>query len=141
MWVGDLIKSLWASALIGVHSRLKKCQTTTKKIIKHIISPANQNREFKKLYVNALKLPKALVLNSFKNMTCKFTLKRELVQIHQPTLIIYGTEDKITPKSMVNTLNDLIPRSELRIVENGSHRVMYDNYKKVNEFIDEFINK
>ncbi|MFW9973379.1 MAG: alpha/beta fold hydrolase, partial [Candidatus Odinarchaeota archaeon] len=112
-----------------------------KKMIKQIISAPNENREFKKLFKNALKLPKALVLSSFKNMTTKFTLQKELSRICQTTLIIYGTDDKIVSKSMVETLNNLIPLSKLKIIKNGSHRVMYDNYGKVNDAIEEFINK
>jgi len=74
-------------------------------------------------------------------MTSKFNLKKELFKISQPTLIIYGTEDKIISKSMVSDLNDLIPISELIFIENGSHRAMYDNHIKVNEVIEDFINK
>ncbi len=112
-----------------------------KNIIKQMVSPEKENREFNKLYKNTLKLPKAVVLSTFKNMTSKFNIKKELSTFSQPTIIIYGSEDKIISKSMVKDLNDLIPFSELKIIEKGSHRVMYNNHIKVNEVIDEFINK
>ncbi|MFX1375917.1 MAG: alpha/beta fold hydrolase [Promethearchaeota archaeon] len=110
-----------------------------KKIIKQIISPEKKYREFKKLYNNSLKLPRKIVLNSFKNMTLKFHLNKETFNISHQTLIIQGTEDKIISKSNVIETNDLISNSELKIIENGSHRVMYDDYFKVNEFIEKFI--
>jgi pimeloyl-ACP methyl ester carboxylesterase len=110
-----------------------------RRIIEQIIP--SDNREFNKLYQNTLKLPKSLVLNTFKNMNSKFDLKPELDTISQPTLIIYGTRDKIISKSMAIDLNDSIPNSELNIIENGSHRVMYNNYASVNELIEEFVNK
>ncbi|MFX0003025.1 MAG: alpha/beta fold hydrolase [Candidatus Hodarchaeota archaeon] len=110
-----------------------------KNIIKRILSVETENRKFRKLYTDVLKLPKVSVLSTFKNMNSKLNLKKELSTISQPTLILYGTEDKIISKSMVGEIKDLIPNSELKIIENGSHRMMYDNYAKVNQFIEEFI--
>jgi pimeloyl-ACP methyl ester carboxylesterase len=110
-------------------------------IIKKILSLEKENRKYRKLYTDSLKLPKVSVLSTFKNMTYKFNLKKKLFKISQPTLIIYGTEDKIISKSMVCEIKDLIPNSELKIIENGSHRAMYDNYLKVNQFIEEFIKR
>lgn len=110
-----------------------------KNIIKKILSVEKENKKFRKLYINALKLPKVSVLSTFKNMNSKFNLKKELSTISQPTLIIYGTEDRIISKSMIDEMKELIPISELKIIENGSHRAMYDNYVKVNQFIEEFI--
>ncbi len=132
----EKVMVFWVSILFKLFYR-----NFLKKIIKQIISPEKENREFRKLYNNSLELPKAIVLSTFKSMTSKFNLKKELFKISQPTLIIYGTEDKIISKSMVSDLNDLIPISELIFIENGSHRAMYDNHIKVNEVIEDFINK
>ncbi|MFW9818169.1 MAG: alpha/beta fold hydrolase [Candidatus Thorarchaeota archaeon] len=116
-------------------------KTFLKNVIGKIISPENKSKEFKKLYKNSLKLPKVVVLSIFKNMTYKFKLKKEQFKISQPTLLIYGGEDKIISKSRFSQLDDLIPISELVIIDNGSHRTMYDNHVEVNELIEEFVNK
>ena len=112
-----------------------------KNVIKQIISINIENRKFKRHYCNALKIPKSVVLSTFKNMTSKFNLDKELSKISQPTLIIYGNEDKIISKSMINNLDELIPTSELIIIENGPHRVMVENHVRVNKIIDNFIKK
>lgn len=112
-----------------------------KNIIKQILSPKFKNRELKKLYTNALKIPKSIVLRAFKNMTSKFNIHNQLSQIFQPTLIIHGNEDKIISHSMINELGNLIPNSEIFSIENGSHRVMVNNHEEVNKIIDEFIKK
>jgi pimeloyl-ACP methyl ester carboxylesterase len=72
-------------------------------------------------------------------MTSKFNINNQLSQISQPTLIIHGNEDKIISHSMINELGNLIPNSEIFSSENGSHRLMFNNYKKVNKIIDDFI--
>lgn len=114
-------------------------RTFLKKIIGKIISPEKQFRENSKLLKTALKLPKAVVLNTFKNMTCKFKLKEELGTISQPTMLIYGSEDRVISKAVINELNDFIPNAEFFIIDKGSHRVMYDKNVKVNELIEQFI--
>lgn len=107
--------------------------------IKRINSTEDENRVFKRLYKNALTIPKSVVLSTFNNMTFKFKLNENLSEIFQPTLIIYGTEDKIISKTMIITLGNLIPNSEINLIEKGPHRVMVENYERVNKLIDDFI--
>lgn len=111
-----------------------------KSIIHQIISNTSENTEFKKLYLNALKIPKSIVLSTFKNMTSKYHLSNKNL-VSQPTLIIYGNKDKIITKSMLNNLKDLIPNSEMVVINNGTHRVMFNNHKEINELIKKFIEK
>jgi pimeloyl-ACP methyl ester carboxylesterase len=114
-------------------------RTVLKKIIGRIISPEKEFREFKKLYKNSLRLPKSAVLSTFKNMTLKYKLKEELCTISQPTMLIYGSDDYIISKTLINELNDYIPKTELFIIDKGSHRTMYNNHTKVNGLIEQFI--
>ncbi|MFX0020984.1 MAG: alpha/beta fold hydrolase [Candidatus Hermodarchaeota archaeon] len=124
-WVNILFKLFYKSSL--------------KNIIGKIISPEVEIREFNKLYNSTLKLPKMVVLSTFKNMTYKYKIKKNLFTISQPTLLIFGSNDKIISKSNINELNKFIPNSELLVIENGSHRTMYNNYSRVNEAIERFI--
>jgi len=110
-----------------------------KNTIKRINSKKQQNREFKILYKNALKIPKYVVLNTFYNMTLKFKLNENLSEISQPTLIIYGTEDKIISMSEIITLGNLISSSRISLIENSPHRVMVENFESVNQLIEDFI--
>ena len=110
-----------------------------KNTIKRINSTENENREFKRLFKNALKIPKSVVLSTFNNMTSKFKLNENISSIFQPTLVIYGTEDKIISKSEIMTLGNLISNSEIHLIENSPHRVMVKKYERVNKLIDNFI--
>ena len=125
-WVNTIFKLVYANFL--------------KNTIKRINSTKDENREFKRQYKNALKIPKSVVLNTFSNMTSKFNSNEKISEISQPTLIIYGTEDKIISKSMIINLGNLIPNSEIILIENSPHRVMVENHVRVNKIIDDFIN-
>ncbi|MFW9780882.1 MAG: alpha/beta fold hydrolase [Candidatus Heimdallarchaeota archaeon] len=110
-----------------------------KSIIRRIVSNTTENKVFKKLYLSAMKIPKSVVLSTFKNMTQKFHLGKKDLLISQPVLIIYGSEDKIITKPMFNNLSKLIPNSEAIIIENSPHRVMVQKHMKVNELIENFL--
>ena len=130
----ERIKIFWINILFSLFYK-----ALLKIILGKIISPEKEFREFKKLYKNALKTPKAIVLNTFKNMTYKYKLKEELCTISQPTILIYGTEDRIVSEAAINELNDYIPKTELFLIDKASHRAMYDNNVRVNGLIEQFI--
>lgn len=109
-------------------------------IIKRIIDPKADRIDFQRLFKYALKLPKSTVLSSFKNMNNRNNPKTVLNKISQPTLIIHGNKDKIVTNSMINTLHDALPISQLSVIEDGAHRVMYQNHEKINKVIEGFIN-
>lgn len=134
------IKNKWNLFGLNIAFRLAY-KRLLKNIIKQIISTEKEDKEFKKLYKNALKIPKSVVLSTFKNMTSKFKIYKKLSQIYQPTLIIYGNKDKIISKSKIINLQDLISNSIVEVIEDGSHRVMVENHSQVNKIIDDFIKK
>jgi pimeloyl-ACP methyl ester carboxylesterase len=72
-------------------------------------------------------------------MTSKFKVNENISEIFQPTLVLYGSEDKIISKSEIITLGNLISNSEVKIIERYPHRVMVKNYEIVNRMIEDFI--
>ncbi|MFX1442887.1 MAG: alpha/beta fold hydrolase [Promethearchaeota archaeon] len=112
-----------------------------KMIIRRILSIERENRDFRKLYNNSLKIPKSIVLSTFKTMTSKFCLNKDLIKIFPPTLIIYGDKDPIINKSQTNEMDNLIPSSEIAVIKNCTHRVMVENHIKINKLIENFITK
>jgi pimeloyl-ACP methyl ester carboxylesterase len=59
--------------------------------------------------------------------------------IKQPTLIIAGQDDKITPLENQELMKQLIPNSELEIVKHGSHCPQMDLPEQVNLRIEKFL--
>lgn len=110
-----------------------------KNTIKRINSTNSENSEVKRQFKNALKIPKSVVLSTFRHMTSKLTKNEHISEISQPTLIIYGTEDRIISESMIISLNNLISNSVTKLINKSSHRVLVENYEIVNITIDKFI--
>jgi 4,5:9,10-diseco-3-hydroxy-5,9,17-trioxoandrosta-1(10),2-diene-4-oate hydrolase len=110
-----------------------------KNTIKRINSEEKENSAFRRQVKNALDIPKSVVLNTFKHMTSKFKENKKISEIFQPTLILYGTADKIISQPEINTLGNIIPNSETVLIENYPHRVMIKNHEVVNNKIEIFI--
>jgi pimeloyl-ACP methyl ester carboxylesterase len=69
-------------------------------------------------------------------------LSNKAKQVKQPTLIIYGENDKATPKEFGRKFNQLIKNSKLEILENQTHNSILFSSKyvvqsKINTFIKE----
>ena len=61
-----------------------------------------------------------------------------LPNIQVPTLVIGGRHDTMNPKDM-EKMGALIPRSRVKICENGSHVTMYDDQENYFEAINSFL--
>ena len=62
-----------------------------------------------------------------------------LAEIEKPTLILCGTEDKMTPPKYSKYLHEHLPNSELLLVDGAGHMVMLEKPHEVAEAIEHFI--
>lgn len=87
---------------------------------------------------NRLKVIKiiALAKSAIRN-----NLGDELNQIHQPTLLIWGKNDTITPPFVAEEFNKLIPNSELYFIEKCGHAPMMEKPDEFNVILEEFLSK
>ncbi|MHA2287347.1 MAG: alpha/beta fold hydrolase, partial [Promethearchaeota archaeon] len=76
-----------------------------KNTIKRINSVTEENRKVRQQYRKALRIPKPVVLSTFYHMTYKLSIIESASEISQPTLIVYGTEDRIISKSNIISLD------------------------------------
>ena len=63
----------------------------------------------------------------------------ELSSIDVPTLLIWGTEDQITPPDVAYTFEKLLPNAELRFIEKCGHAPMMEYPDMFNELMVEFL--
>lgn len=56
------------------------------------------------------------------------------------TLVLCGTEDKITPPTLSNELARLIPGAQLELIEGAGHISNLERPAEFNRIIDEFLN-
>lgn len=87
---------------------------------------------------NRLKVIKiiALAKSAIRN-----NLGEELAQIKQPTCLIWGNNDSITPPFVAKEFNRLIPNSELHFIDECGHAPMMEVPEEFNKILDGFLAK
>jgi len=87
---------------------------------------------------NRLKVIKiiALAKSAIRN-----NLGEELNQIKQPTLLVWGNNDTITPPFVAREFNKLIPNSELYFIDKCGHAPMMEVPGEFNKILEEFLAK
>lgn len=87
---------------------------------------------------NRLKVIKiiALAKSAIRN-----NLGTELNQIQQPTLLIWGKNDTITPPFVAEEFNKLIPTSELHFIDKCGHAPMMEVPGEFNLLLEQFLTK
>ncbi|BFG70871.1 alpha/beta hydrolase [Sediminibacterium sp. KACHI17] len=102
--------------------------TATKELVDEVFEITN----------NRLKVIKiiALAKSAIRN-----NLGEELNQIKQPTLLIWGNNDTITPPFVGKEFNRLIPNSELHFVDKCGHAPMMEVPDEFNRILDGFLQK
>lgn len=87
---------------------------------------------------NRLKVIKiiALAKSAIRN-----NLGDELKNVHQPTCLIWGNNDTITPPFVGKEFNKLIPNSELHFIDKCGHAPMMEVPEEFNNILDGFLAK
>lgn len=81
-------------------------------------------------------------LHTFHNdfIACnQFDVRSRLAQIQTPTLIINGTQDKLTPPKFATYLHENIAHASLVLIEGASHRLPIENAVEFSRLISDFI--
>ncbi len=103
-------------------------KTATKELVDEVYGIIN-NR------IKAIKII-ALAKSAIRN-----NLGEELNQIKQPTLLIWGNNDNITPPFVAREFNKLIPNSELHFIDKCGHAPMMEVPDEFNIILDKFLKK
>ncbi|HTN05180.1 alpha/beta hydrolase [Agriterribacter sp.] len=87
---------------------------------------------------NRLKVIKiiALAKSAIRN-----NLGEELNEIKQPTLLVWGNNDTITPPFVGREFNRLIPNSELHFIDKCGHAPMMEVPDEFNKILHQFLTK
>jgi 2-hydroxy-6-oxonona-2,4-dienedioate hydrolase len=87
---------------------------------------------------NRLKVIKiiALAKSAIRN-----NLGEELNNIQQPTLLVWGNNDTITPPFVAREFHRLIPNSELHFIDQCGHAPMMEQSAEFNVILDKFLKK
>ncbi|MFQ6088258.1 MAG: alpha/beta fold hydrolase [Candidatus Methanofastidiosia archaeon] len=142
-------KKLKAIVLVGTGAKLRVHPMIFEVIEKDHERAANLITEFAlyektprelalKISKDILKTPKDVLLKNFKACD-KFDQMDEISGIEVPTLIVCGSEDRLTPLKYSSYLKNKIENSQLEVIERAGHMVMLEQHEEFNEKLDEFL--
>jgi 2-hydroxy-6-oxonona-2,4-dienedioate hydrolase len=84
---------------------------------------------------------KVIKIISLAKSAIRNNLGEELNQIQQPTLLIWGNNDTITPPFVAREFNRLIPNSELYFVDKCGHAPMMEVPAEFNNILEQFLSR
>jgi 2-hydroxy-6-oxonona-2,4-dienedioate hydrolase len=84
---------------------------------------------------------KALKIIALAKSAIRNNLGEELNQIKQPTLLIWGNNDAITPPFVGREFHRLIPNSELHFIDKCGHAPMMEVPDEFNKILHRFLTK
>jgi pimeloyl-ACP methyl ester carboxylesterase len=84
---------------------------------------------------------KALKIIALAKSAIRNNLGEELNQIQQPTLLIWGNNDSITPPFVGREFQRLIPNSELHFIDKCGHAPMMEVPDEFNKILHKFLTK
>jgi pimeloyl-ACP methyl ester carboxylesterase len=102
--------------------------TATKELVDEVFEITNNRIKVIKI----ISLAKSAIRNN---------LGEELNQIKQPTLLIWGNNDIITPPFVAREFNKMIPNSELYFLDKCGHAPMMEVPNEFNVILEKFLTK
>ena len=84
---------------------------------------------------------KVIKIISLAKSAIRNNLGEELNQIKQPTLLVWGNNDTITPPFVAREFNKLIPNSELCFIDKCGHAPMMEVPDEFNVILHKFLKK
>lgn len=84
---------------------------------------------------------KAIKIIALAKSAIRNNLGEELNQIQQPTLLIWGNNDAITPPFVGKEFQKLIPNSELHFIDKCGHAPMMETPNEFNGILHKFLRK
>ena len=94
--------------------------------------------EVLEITINRIKVIKVI---SLAKSAIRSNLGEELNQVKQPTLLIWGNNDTITPPFVGREFNRLIPNSELYFIDKCGHAPMMEVPHEFNDILNSFLTK
>jgi pimeloyl-ACP methyl ester carboxylesterase len=98
-----------------------------------------QNTEFRKVVEGSKTNNPLGVKGCLLAMAVRTETTNNLNKINIPTLVICGSEDKLTPPNVMKAMADQIPNSKFVLVDSAGHMTPIENSEVVNKSIKDFL--
>ncbi len=84
-------------------------------------------------------IPKCMRIVAIAKSAQRNNLSNDLPNIKQPTLLVWGLNDTITPTMVAHEFNRLIPNSQLKFIDLCCHAPMMEHPDRFNDLVEEFL--
>jgi 2-hydroxy-6-oxonona-2,4-dienedioate hydrolase len=84
---------------------------------------------------------KVLRILTMAKSAIRHNMRKDLPGFTQPTCLIWGKQDTITPPEVAEEFHELLPRSELYFLEQCGHAPMMEKPSEFNHIVDTFLAK
>lgn len=100
----------------------------TKELVDEVFETVNDRNKL----IKTLTIAKSAIRHNMAN---------DLPLIKNPTLIIWGKQDSVTPPNVAREFHNLLPNSDLMWIDKCGHAPMMEHPDKFNSFVFEWIQK
>ena len=97
--------------------------------------------EFKKIVDRSKKNNPVGIKSCLLAMAGRTDTTDSLSKINIPTLVICGSEDKLSPPAIMNAMAEKIPKSKFILIEDAGHMTSIENPEKFNTSVKDFLLK
>ena len=80
-----------------------------------------------------------LDLENLANASASHNTLEKLDQIRNPTLLITGSHDRMSPKIVLDQMHEKLPNSTLKFIDKSGHKLFLSKAPEVNQIILEFL--
>jgi pimeloyl-ACP methyl ester carboxylesterase len=84
-------------------------------------------------------IPKCLRIVAIAKSAQRHNMATEIPNISQPTLLVWGLNDTITPPMVAHEFNRLIPNSNLKFIDACCHAPMMEHPERFNDLVEDFL--
>lgn len=84
---------------------------------------------------------KAIRIISTAKSAIRNNLQKKLYKLKVPALLIWGKDDRITPPFVGEQFEKLMPKAELKLIDDCGHAPMMEKPKEFNTILNTFLNK
>lgn len=84
-------------------------------------------------------IPKCLRIVAIAKSAQRHNMASDIPNINQPTLLVWGLNDTITPPMVAHEFNRLIPNSSLKFIDACSHAPMMEHPERFNDLVEDFL--
>ncbi|TAE00003.1 MAG: alpha/beta hydrolase [Bacteroidetes bacterium] len=86
-------------------------------------------------------IPKCMRIVAIAKSAQRNNLSKQIVDIHVPTLLVWGLNDTITPPLVAHEFDRLLPNSELQFIDKCGHAPMMEHPTIFNHYVKTFLQK